>query len=122
MPRWIPSPSLNRYADLSGTKLALAGTSSYDLAIARFAEQLWQLLAGTITTGSVALERDALRVLSALPAAPLVATESPEEKQRLDAARAEWARAFSARVETMRAMISGTNAVDAPTPTIPGDE
>ncbi|HKY40883.1 MAG TPA: hypothetical protein VJN18_33340 [Polyangiaceae bacterium] len=107
---------------MSGTKLALAGTSSYDLAIARFAEQLWQLLAGTITTGSVALERDALRVLSALPAAPLVATESPEEKQRLDAARAEWARAFSARVETMRAMISGTNAVDAPTPTIPGDE
>ncbi len=121
MPQWIPSPSLNRAAALPGVKLAPAGTAGYEELVARFAQRLWRLLAGSVTTGSAALAQGSRPLLSLLPPG-LAESESAEDRQRLDAARAEWAQAFGARVETMRAMLSSNVASDSPTPIIAGDE
>jgi hypothetical protein len=51
-----------------------------------------------------------------------IPAESAEDEHRLDAARAEWAQAFSARVETMRSILGDKIAGDSPTPVIPGDD
>jgi hypothetical protein len=113
---------LTRSAQFAVGLKFVAGTSSYEEVVARFAQQLLQIFAGTITTGSVALERGVRPMLSLVPSRPVAWSASVEEEQRLDAARAEWAQAFSARVETMRAILNSDRAVDAPTPIIPGDE
>ena len=121
MPQWVPSPSLNKVAAVPGVKLAPAGTAGYEELVARFAQRLWSLLAGSVTTGSAALEQGSRPVMSLLPPR-LAESESVEDKQRLDAARAEWAQNFSARVETMRAMLTNNVASDSPTPIIADDE
>jgi hypothetical protein len=102
-------------------KLAPAGTAGYEVVVASFAQRLWRLLAGSVTTGSVALEGSSSPVLSLLRHG-LAEAESVEDKRRLDTARAAWAQTFSARVETMRAMLSSNVAGDSPTPMIAGDE
>jgi hypothetical protein len=121
MPQWVPSPSLDQAAALPGVKLAPAGTAGYEEQVARFAQRLWRLLAGSVTTGSAALEQGSRPVLSLFPS-KFAESESVEDKQRLEAARAEWARSFSARVDTMRAMLSNNVASDSPTPVIADDE
>jgi len=120
MPRWIPSPSLNRTAPVAGAKIAPAGTAGYEAVVATFAQRLWQLLAGSVTTGSNALEGGSSPAQSQPHG--LAPTESEEDKRRLDNARTAWAEGFSARVETMRAILSSNVAGDSPTPLMVGDE